>query len=633
MGRAFAAIMFNPWSAARWSLFFTLIGCVPFSNERCTTAQDCDPGLMCYQRLCVVPDASDLDGGTSSESPVLVAEVDSKTPDVDAGILEVDAGIQCVPRTCSQFGGSCGQFDDGCGGALTCQCPCVPQTCATLQAVCGQNIPDGCGGAIPFCGNDCAPNSACSTAFKCECKSSVDDPDDEFVDSNCDGIDGEVGASIFVSAAGSDTNPGSPVAPVLSLERAFSLAATTGRKNVLVSEGTYVAPSPWPSGIHVFGGYSTQWLRDDRNRVTLVASSSAGLLFIGIVDATTVSRVAIVSGAPVAGSLSSVAARVVNCGTRVTFRSVSFLALEGGRGANGTAGPAGAPGTPGSAGQNALIDSTTGPLGGLGLATPPELSYRGGQGGATFFGTAQSGEGPGGGAGGQNMCVTVANGFIGQDGQPGADGTPGLPGATGPNASGPGQLDPNTGLWSPHAAMASSGSPGAPGSSGRGGGGGGALPCGGFTLMGSGGGGGGAGGSGGLPGTGGFSGGASIALVLVDSQPVLDRVIVRTTSGGAGGQGGTGGVGGDGAVGGLPGDAAQRFGTRSGLFVLRHQGSRGGSGGRGGVGGAGGRGGSGAPGPSVGIWCAQTSLMPSASVTFSVGAEGDGSPGVNVWGC
>jgi hypothetical protein len=111
-------------------------------------------------------------------------------------------------------------------------------------------------------------------------------------------------------------------------------------------------------------------------------------------------------------------------------------------------------------------------------------------------------------------------------------------------------------------------------------------------LSGGGGGGGGGGGCGGSPGRGGAAGGASIAVLAVGTDPVLQGCTVIAGHGGHGGAGGAGGGGGPGGLGGA-GGAGGAVGT-----TLPHAGQ---TGGRGGAGGRGGGGGGGAGGPSYGV--------------------------------
>jgi hypothetical protein len=171
----------------------------------------------------------------------------------------------------------------------------------------------------------------------------------------------------------------------------------------------------------------------------------------------------------------------------------------------------------------------------------------------------------------------------------GEDGANGGSGMAGDGASGPGQITPN-------GYLGSKGADGARGAPGQGGGGGGGakgglnVSCGktASPRVGASGGAGGSGGCGGLGGAGGQAGGSSIALIALDAELYLDRVLLSAGEAGHGGQGGTGVQGGMGGPGGLSGPGAP--GANGGCI-----------GGQGGQGGQGGPGGGGQGGHSLGI--------------------------------
>src|ERR1700754_3769413 len=58
----------------------------------------------------------------------------------------------------------------------------------------------------------------------------ADKPDPGFVDSNCDGIDGDISQAIFVSLGGNDAAPGTLTNPVRTIGKAISLAAGANPK-------------------------------------------------------------------------------------------------------------------------------------------------------------------------------------------------------------------------------------------------------------------------------------------------------------------------------------------------------------------------------------------------------------------
>jgi hypothetical protein len=165
--------------------------------------------------------------------------------------------------------------------------------------------------------------------------------------------------------------------------------------------------------------------------------------------------------------------------------------------------------------------------------------------------------------------------------------------------------------------LATAGGSGAAGIGGAGGGGGGA---GGMAKApdntmstGFGGGGGGGGGCGGAGGAGGQQGGASIALVLINSSVAgaPSQTVLAPGSGGKGGAGADGGRGGPGGFGGGLGQGPQ--GDISYLFCSTKAPGFGGPGGDGGRGGAGSGGAGGNGGPSIGIALVGTSPDPGST--------------------
>src|SRR4051794_9260397 len=68
-----------------------------------------------------------------------------------------------------------------------------------------------------------------------------DTPDPGFVDSNCDGIDGDVSAALFVPPGGSDSAAGTQAAPLQTLGAAVDRAQAAGSPvtQILLAAGTY----------------------------------------------------------------------------------------------------------------------------------------------------------------------------------------------------------------------------------------------------------------------------------------------------------------------------------------------------------------------------------------------------------
>jgi hypothetical protein len=452
---------------------------------------------------------------------------------------------------------------------------------------------------------DCAPSKASIHP------GAGDKPDLDFIDSNCDGIDGDAAAAVFVSPTGNDASPGTLTRPLRTLAAAVA-AADSRNRDVYASAGTYDEELDVVSRVGVYGGYSASWRRSltSTTRITGAATTSGateGAVALNVAATTTLQLLTLAPGAPIAPGASSYGLRGIHSpGLRI--ERVTVLAAPGAAGAageNGTAGrfggnagngnyPAfGVGGTspvghPGGRGATIDLDTGAGAQGSHGLFLVPDLwGRRGGDGGP-------------GGKGGSDH----SDGGRGYPGDPGiflGDGTSG----------GPGNAMPGNGLWRGH-----DGGTGNRGSDGHGGGGGGGggldgCPCGAdFAGQGGGGGGGGEGGGGGQ---GGHAGGGSFGIfVIASAGAVVRESSVTAANGGAGGAGGAGGLGGAGGAGGVGG------------LSPTDDGSDGGNGGPGGPGSPGGNGGGGAGGPSAAIVGLTPADAPGTTVRHGAGGVGGG---------
>ena len=472
-------------------------------------------------------------------------------------------------------------------------------------------------------------------------------PDSVRVDSNCDGIDGDVDQAIFVAPSGSDSPAcGGIDTPCATIPTGLARAAMSGRRDVYVAGGTYTgAELALANGVHLFGGYASTFLVRDPtlNPVILHRSPTTGVQGVtvrasALTAPTIVGDVEIVGPAMTTSGGTSYAFVAENipagllrlervrltagagaagvAGLSAPVSPATTLEMNGGPGAAGLASTApcdaftrGAGGLPG--GNVAVGESSLGGVGGAGgtadalcisFGGPPScldcVARDGSVGGAAFVSSAMFGGGGSGGTGG-TMCGPATPGVAGANG---IDGAPGLGGFGGVVTS-----------WQWVTSKGGDGDPG--GDGGGGGGGGGAGGCDTGNSYGAGGGGGGAGGAGGQRGRGGSGGGASIAMALDNASPELVDVIVRLGTAGAGGSGGNGAAGQAGGMGGAGGSAAPN-------------GSAGAAGGSGGRGGNSAGGGGGAGGPAVGILrttSASTSTL--LRVSFETGAASAGSGG------
>ncbi|TVQ90448.1 MAG: hypothetical protein EA397_12740 [Deltaproteobacteria bacterium] len=437
-----------------------------------------------------------------------------------------------------------------------------------------------------------------------------DEPDVDFTDSNCDGMDGDRMDSAYVDLInGNDSWSGvSWTQPVQSLELGIS-TAIDNRKSWVVVAGTggdaHVIDVIEPA-VNIAGGYVDGFAGRSRDNTTRISPEhrDRGVIIGGDGGNDAILQLLHFAGRefePSADPPHSVALQLYDVGN-LHFEAVHITSPDGADGLDAlppSPAVAGVDGTDGedgvSAGYNAeRCDINAMPDTGLGGGAS---ANRGGHGGAPGGASFAEREGLDGGDG-----RGIGGGTGGAGGVEREDGGPGHPGAPGAHGEG-GTFWLDNDVWVDDTHLKSRdgepGTPGADGSGGGAGGGGGAssftAPEGGGTChaFGGAGGGGGGGGGGGFPGEGGGAGGSSVALIL-HSDTVLNLTFTDVELvAGAGGKGGDGVLGSDGGPGGTGGEGGASF-----------EGSgRGGDGADGGEGGRGGAGSPGVGGSSIGVLC------------------------------
>jgi hypothetical protein len=563
---------------------------------------------------------------------------------------------ECVLPTeqCDGFDNDCdGVVDEGFkspSGAYTdvehcgdCKISCLALAAPNAAPACDSD------GAVPTCAYECEAgwfdvNGLSGDGCECQPQAGPDLAGDG-VDSDCDGIDGEVDAAIFVAKDGGDDNPGTIDAPMLTVEAAIEQAFDTGMRDVYVATGVYSESVLLLDGIGVFGGYASDFRQ--QNVITFetaiigqdpTAERPGAVSAIGVGNAAG-SDVTVFSGFTVFGAnaanvpgANSYAIYIRDSGSKLAVRKCRVFGGAGGAGTPGAAGGDGGDGVDGTTGKAAYdvnkfsgnqrvcgsSDTLSGGPGGA--LTCGGVDVSGGAGGisvcpergveppATEDGVA--GKGPSGGGGGaagwdlqiasNTACGTCS---VPPDNHPMSAGlgTPGSAGAWGTSGKGCTQSGGQNvnGHWNGLAGVA--GAAADHGSGGGGGGSGGGVEVtgsqctsinqtGGDDIGGSGGGAG-SGGCAGTGGGGGKAGGGSFGIFVAytsapPSIPVIaDNTVRRGTggTGGAGGPGGAGGVPGSGAPGGASGEG-------NGATFCAFAGGSGGNGGQGGHGGGGGGG-------------------------------------------
>ncbi len=439
----------------------------------------------------------------------------------------------------------------------------------------------------------------------------VDEPDDAFIDSNGDGIDGTISQAVFVSPLGVDSSPGTLAQPVQSIAAGISKAISQSKRQVYVAGGNYTFTNlALANGISIYGGYNAgDWSRANTNITRFIASTATAVLASNVTNSTTLDHLSIISGSATNSGASSYGILAMNS-PGLIVRQCTIQAGNSGSGLGGSAGIAGTNGGNGVIGEPGCESSAalfcahcSQPQGGTGgFSACGKTGGRGGNAGNGPDAGLTGGTGGGGTLGG-------SGGLSSGDGVGGSGGLNGTNGVDGAAAS--------PGDYGGGGYIATSGGNGTDGTSGNGGGGGGGGGGGtvGCDSYGSSGGGGGGGGCGGTGAGGGQFGGGSFAIYLFTSDARIEFCTLVTGNGGSGGSGGTGGAAG---VHGLGGNGGPYGGSS------QDDGGNGAGGGNGGDGGRGGHGGGGSGGPSIGIVRAGGSNPQLGSLTYTLGSGGSG---------
>jgi hypothetical protein len=290
---------------------------------------------------------------------------------------------------------------------------------------------------------DAASDAGGRTGPTCVPEAGDDLPDDDFIDSNCDGIDGDASAAVFVAPSGSDDAAGTIAAPVQTLQQAIDLATSAG-KNVYVCNGEYDEAVRFQNtGVSLYGGYdcARKWERV-RDRATVSPKTGVPFTANGVTNAIVVERLAFKAPDATGVAASSIAASIVDS-AKIDFRGVLFVA------GNGTDGAAGAAGHPIENGAGPIPAWPGWPATALQGAKSCEVAYRTAN--LAAFSDPNCGQLPSGGsgptlpcpdgsqvlggAGGDGMNLALPDTHFGRDGMPssganvdGSTGENGVPG-------------------------------------------------------------------------------------------------------------------------------------------------------------------------------------------------------------
>ncbi|MFT6628222.1 MAG: hypothetical protein ACJA1R_001483, partial [Flavobacteriales bacterium] len=308
------------------------------------------------------------------------------------------AGVYATNEDCGRCGNDCTQrfTEDGenatgiCSGVGRCEMVCLD---GFVDLVNGTD--DGC---------------------ECELRDGDDEPDadpslcDGSCDLNCDGIDGNVSAALFVSRTGEDSDAGGTIdAPLgslgVALQRATDCRAGTATgycpgtmRDIYVATGVYSENVELVAGVSVYGGYSLDFVqRDSQANPTTIFGVAPSGSEIGTVTAREIDARTKVSGFSIYGSPASSAGQstyavyIVDSTDRLVLSDSVIVAANAANGAPGVRGASGDSASNGTSGNLGRSSSQ------LNCSVTPTV---GGQGGASTCGSL-------GGGGGQALCPSA----------------------------------------------------------------------------------------------------------------------------------------------------------------------------------------------------------------------------------
>jgi hypothetical protein len=159
-------------------------------------------------------------------------------------------------------------------------------------------------------------------------------------DPNCTGVPSDTTNFIFVTSTGSDTDPGTLVHPMRTIDAAIARGASEN-KDVLVARGIYTGVVHLSAGVSVYGGYSPDFSDRDLTLYTVQIErpDQPGQPALVCDHVTGTSRfdgfTVVGSDAATAGE-GSTAVLLDGCGSNVTLSNVTVLAGRAMDGARGT---------------------------------------------------------------------------------------------------------------------------------------------------------------------------------------------------------------------------------------------------------------------------------------------------------
>lgn len=182
-----------------------------------------------------------------------------------------------------------------------------------------------------------AGSAAVASTPVCIATSDDDAPDPNGEDLNCDGIDGTVSRSVFVSPDGLDSAVGTLDDPVRTIGKAVTLAQASGgkRTDVLICAATYpenVLVTGTGVGLH--GGYDCSTWKRTASKPLVAPTSGVPLRIAAVTEPMSVSRLSFKAPDATGFGESSHGVQIINS-QRVRIEQSIIVAGRGGLGAAG----------------------------------------------------------------------------------------------------------------------------------------------------------------------------------------------------------------------------------------------------------------------------------------------------------
>ncbi|MCB9729539.1 MAG: hypothetical protein H6744_08515 [Deltaproteobacteria bacterium] len=361
----------------------TEIGEGTFCTTACASQDDCESGFVCQEvgkpsKQCVPQSGSCTCDGTNTDLS-RACQLTYTPPNPALPEYTCNGSQQCTADgwgACALPDDVCDGLDNDCDGKIDeafkdatgayttvqhcggCNISCLALSVPNADASCSTS------GPVPTCSFTCKGGYEDVDGLSdngCECLPQAgDDLAGDGVDSNCDGIDGDLNQAIFVAKDGDDGASGSRDEPMLTISAALSRAFQSGKRDVYVATGVYSENVVLIEGIGLFGGYASDFFRHNTltfetaiigqtptlsapGAVTAVGLGAAGAAEPTILDGFTVFGA---NAANVAGA-NSYAIYLRNAGPRVEVRNNRIFGGAGGNGAAGQSGSDGLDGPPG----------------------------------------------------------------------------------------------------------------------------------------------------------------------------------------------------------------------------------------------------------------------------------------------